>query len=173
MATRNRPAVFRVSKMQLGAAQFAISYANSLGKLSPEYEGAVEDIAGGMDAGQLGLVLLISREALEAGLDALIERRGLGSPSTYNRWRLLAQIFGKSSEIYRQAWFLECKNPKMPEQVYDYARACMKFVETSLGLSPPNGLWAYKSQDAYQRAAQLRQEISRLASFLDVRTAWS
>ena len=172
MVTWGRLGVSRVRKMQLGAAHFAVSYANSLGKLSPEYEGAVEDIGGGMEAGQFGLVALVSREAVEAGIDALIEGRGFGTPSTCNRMKLLARACGKSSEIYRLAWSLECENPDTREQVYDYARACMNFVEQSLGLSPPNDLWAYESQDAYQRAAQVRQEIARLAKFLDVRTTW-
>lgn len=140
MAEQKTTVAPSLTKLPVGASDFVLSQSYLCYLLAAHFGSRIIDLLGGIEARQYGLVAVRSRATLEIALDIFLTSEGHALQSPRNRFEVLAEVCGQSSHIYRDAWRLECANPKTPEDVIEYATQCRHFVEETLGMKPPK-IW--------------------------------
>jgi hypothetical protein len=117
--------------------------------ISGAFAGKGFDLAGGINAGQFGMVYFVAKEALRQSISMYLQCEGvtLRAVSDTVMYDLLQEAAGVDSEIYREAWALECENPLSDEELIDYAGRVVHFYEDTLELKKRSPTYRYMNDE--------------------------
>jgi hypothetical protein len=132
------------SPQELAVEQYILSAI-----ISGAFAGKGFDFAGGVNAGQFGLVYFVAKEALRQSISMYLQCQGitLRAVSDTVLYDCLEAAAGPGSEVFREAWALECENPLTDEDVIDYARRVVVFYEDTLGLKKRSPTYRYMNDE--------------------------
>lgn len=130
MFSDNKPMIRR---LKISAAQLATSKFCST-RFATYYSIISEDVLGAMVSDQPELVAEHIQSLLEWGIRAFVVSHGRFVQTPENLFKVLGDICGVSSDLYREAYALARENPESVEGVIDLAKRCMDFVENGLGV---------------------------------------
>jgi hypothetical protein len=104
--------------------------------ISGAFAGKGFDFAGGINAGQHGLVYFVAKEALRQSISMFLQCQGvtIGAVNEISLYDTLEETVGAESDVFRKAWSLECDNPMSDAEVVEYAERVRTFYEETLGL---------------------------------------
>ncbi len=147
--------------LDLSAPEFILSQLAWIRDLSIDSNSAGRDFTGALDAGQYGMAYTVAHMILRRMLATYLRKHSyvLTPPEPARLYELLEACCGGDSEVYRNAWELECRNPQTGDEVIEYLERWRWFVEDVLGMkdSPTYSL-DYADEDFanyYRRAYEV------------------
>jgi hypothetical protein len=154
------------SPHQLAVEQYILSAI-----ISGAFAGKGFDFAGGINARQFGLVYFVAKEALRQSISMFLQCQGvtLRAVSDTVIYDCLEEAVGAESDIYRDAWALECENPVTDNEVIDYADRVLTFYEDTLGLKKRSPTYRYMNDEKdWLKMYRISIEGARLIEHLGI-----
>lgn len=136
--------------------------------------GAFEcDIDGALEAGQYGLAFVATRGAFHLALNAYLAREGLvralpdlRDPS--GKVFEVLQLREGDSELWNEAWAIECANPASDEEVVEYVARYRRFFKHTLNVDEPSLSGALLSDAVYANYLRYTDELSQVLDYLGI-----
>jgi hypothetical protein len=126
------------------------------------------DFAGGLKAGQHGMVFTMARAALRSSIRIYLKARGAVAvdPPDEDVFDLLRL---EDAALAEQAWQLECENPMSGEEVASYAQRVQTFYEDGLGIKKMSPVYQQMNRDQdWGRMFKMSRQAAELLEHLGV-----
>jgi hypothetical protein len=133
-----------LDEVAMTATDFAVSRARG-GRLGVLCLPFFEDAWGGIDADQPGLVLEAGHSLLNNGIVVYLAFRGVTVSPDQIALELLKDV---APRHFRHAWSLMTETLSAPEEVRDWVRRVMEFVEFELGVKAAVDSWSGEVTEA-------------------------
>ena len=153
-----------ITRLPVGAAEFVSAEGRRY--YSRSFGNSMLDADGGIEAGQLGMVMVAARAALGFALQAFLHDKGLVGIAPDHLIATLGESVGRDSELYQRARDLLQQAPSTPEAAPLYAETIKRFVVNELCVAPPRFSEGNVGRDANDEYWQVTQQIDELASYL-------
>jgi hypothetical protein len=165
MAPRKKPAV---SRMPVSPAEFATQQYVLTAIAGGAFAGFGFDFAGGIKAGQYGMVFTMARAALRSSIRIYLKAKGavVVDPPDEEVYELLRL---EDPSLAGRAWDLECENPISDDEVADYAHRVQAFYEDGLGLKQMSPVYKQMNLDRdWGRMFKMSRQAAELLEHLGV-----
>jgi hypothetical protein len=157
-----------VSRLAERPADFALQQYVLSAIAGGAFAGFGFDFAGGLKAGQYGMVFTMAKAALRTSIRIYLKATGqiIADAPDEEVCDLLRLA---SPELAEQAWRLECENPMSDEAVASYARRVQAFYEDGLGIKQMSPVYKQMNRDRdWGRMFKLSREVAELLEHLGV-----
>jgi hypothetical protein len=165
MARRSAPPT---SRRRGSPAEFAIQHYVLTAIAGGAFAGFGFDIAGGLKAGQHGMVYTMAKAALRSSIRIYLKAKGavVVDPPDEEVYDLLRL---EDPDLADQAWSLECENPMSGEEVASFARRVQAFYEDGLGIKQMSPVYKQMNRDRdWGRMFKLSRQGAELLEHLGI-----
>jgi hypothetical protein len=166
MATKAVPTP--VARAEESPAEFAISQYVLSAIAGGAFASIGFDLAGGLKAGQCGMVFVMARTALHNSIRIYLKATGrvVVDPPDEEVFELLREV---DPALAEQAWRLELENPQTDAEVAAYTKRVVAFYEDGLGLKQMSPVYRYMNKDRdWGRMFKMSREVAELLEYLGV-----
>jgi hypothetical protein len=157
-----------VVRADASPAEFAVSQYVLIAIAGGAFASIGFDLAGGLKAGQPGMVFTMARTALRNAVRIYLKALGrvVNDPPDEEVYELLREC---DPALAEQAWRLELENPLTPEDVAAYAKRVQAFYEDSLGLKQMSPVYRQMNKDRdWGRMFRMSREVAELLEHLGI-----
>jgi len=157
-----------VERSEVSPAEFAVSQYVLTAIAGGAFASIGFDLAGGLKAGQYGMVYTMAKTALHNSIRIYLKATGrvVIDPPDEEVFELLREA---DSALGEQAWRLECENPMTDEEVAAYAKRVQAFYEDGLGLKQMSPVYKQMNQDRdWGRMFKLSRQVAELLEYLGI-----
>ena len=143
MAAKQTPIT---SRRPESPAEFAIQQYVLTAIAGGAFAGFGFDIAGGLKAGQHGMVYTMAKAALRSSIRIYLKAKGavVVDPPDEEVYDLLRL---EDPDLAERAWRLECENPMSDDEVASYAHRVQAFYEDDLGIKQMSPVYKQMNRD--------------------------
>jgi hypothetical protein len=156
------------SRRRESPAEFAIQQYVLTAIAGGAFAGFGFDIAGGLKAGQHGMVYTMAKAALRSSIRIYLKAKGavVVDPPDEEVYDLLRL---EDPDLADQAWSLECENPMSGEEVASFARRVQAFYEDGLGIKQMSPVYKQMNRDRdWGRMFKLSRQGAELLEHLGI-----
>ena len=149
-------------------AEFAIQQYVLIAIAGGAFAGFGFDLAGGLKAGQLGMVYTMAKAALRSSIRIYLKAKGgvVVDPPDEEVYDLLRL---EDADLADQAWRLECENPMTEEEIASYAGRVQVFYEDGLGIKQMSPVYKKMNRDRdWGRMFKMSRQTAELLEYLGV-----
>jgi hypothetical protein len=157
-----------IARGQESPAEFAISQYVLIAIAGGAFASIGFDLAGGLKAGQYGMVFTMARTALHNSIRIYLKATGrvVVDPPDEEVFELLRE---GDPALAEQAWRLELENPRTDGEVASYARQVQAFYEDGLGLKDMSPVYRYMNKDRdWGRMFKMSRQVAELLEYLEI-----
>jgi len=163
-----KPMMTPVSRRPERPAEFAVQQYVLIAIAGGAFAGFGFDLAGGLKAGQHGMVFTMARAALRSSIRIYLKASGAvvvdpPDEEVYDLVRL------EDPDLAEQAWRLECENPMTDAEIASYARRVQAFYEDALGIKQMSPVYKQMNRERdWGRMFKMSRQVAEMLEHLGV-----
>ncbi len=126
------------------------------------------DLAGGLKAGQYGMVYTIAKTALHNSIRIYLKATGqvVADPADEEVFDLLRLA---DSDLADAAWRLECENPMTDAEIVSFARRVQLFYEDGLAIREMSPVYKKMNRDQdWGRMFKMSRQMAEMLEYLGI-----
>lgn len=157
-----------VSRSDVRPAEFAIQQYVLIAIAGGAFASIGFDLAGGLKAGQYGMVYTMAKTALHNSIRIYLKAKGrvVVDPPDEEVYDLLRL---EDPDLAEQAWRLECDNPMSDEDIVSFARRVQAFYEDGLGIKQMSPVYKQMNRDRdWGRMFKMSRQMAEMLEYLGV-----